>query len=251
MLKKMKPVVCVACMIAIVGAGGIGYVLYSAQQQMDKSAEAIAKLEQEVVSANEKADQAVTKAEDTKKKLKKADDQITDLQKENKELEKVAKEAVAGATEISTPTPEPTIVATVTPDRGITVEGDEFSDGYCYRHDHTGTFQTAPGSGWDLTMRIQPADAGTTGQDTTNLYTIQIEDRIPGAHGINLWSGLGGFADDHCTLNITEMTHYIDTGSALETVQTGETGVIRHDGDNKYWDNHSESMTVGPFIWSS
>ena len=245
MSKKMKLAIAVTCMAVVGCCGGVGYVMYNTQQNMDESTEVIARLE-------EKLDEAADKAEKTEKELKKANIKIGDLKEQNKELEIAVDEASESIETLipeATSTSEPTAAAA--PDRAITVEGDEFSDGYCYRHDHTGTFQTAPGSGWDLTMRIQPADAGTTGQDTTNLYTVQIEDRMPGAHGINLWGGLGSFADDHCTLNITEMTHYIDTGSALETVQTGETGVIRHDGDDKYWDNYSESMTVGPFTWSS
>lgn len=240
----MKLIVGVTCMAVV------GYVLHNVQQQMDESVEVIAQLEQEVVSANEKADQAVERNKATQKRLKKADAQIENLKREKEEIIEAGNITAGPETiETPTPTPEPTIVAA--PDRAITVEGDEFSDGYCYRHDHIGIFQTAPGSSWDLIMRIQPADAGTTGQDTTNLYTIQIEDRVPGAYGINLWGGLGSFADDHCTLNITDMMHYIDAGSTLEIVQTGETGVIRHDGDDKYWDDHSESLTIRPFIWSN
>ena len=239
----------------VVGCGcGVGYVLYNAQQQMNESAKVIARLEQEVLSANETADQAIAKAEDAKKKLTKADDKITDLQRENKKLEQAVIETIAQPkiTETPTATPDPTVIATEVPDHAMIVGGDEFSDGYCYRHEHTGSFQTAPGATGDLTMMIQPADAGTTGMDTTNIYTIRIEDRSPGAHGQNLWGGIGSFAEDHCTLNITEMTHYISTGSgSLETVQTGETGVIRHDGDDKYWDDHSENITFGPFIRSS
>lgn len=114
MSKKVKLVVITVCCLAVIGFC-VDLAHYVFSRYVQETNDTIAKLEQEVVSANEKADQAVTKAEDTKKKLKEADAQIADLQKENKELEKVAKEAVTGATEIATPTPKTTIVATEAP----------------------------------------------------------------------------------------------------------------------------------------
>lgn len=121
MSKKVKLVVITVCCLAVIGFC-VDLAHYAFERYMQETNDTIAKLEQEVVSANEKADQAVTKAEDTKKKLKEADAQIADLQKENKELEETATEigSKPEITETSTAIPEPTIVATETPQPTIT-----------------------------------------------------------------------------------------------------------------------------------
>lgn len=116
MSKKVKLVVITVCCLAVIGFC-VDLVHYVFSRYVQETNDTIAKLEQEVVSANEKADQAVTKAEDTKKKLKEADAQIADLQKENKELEEVATEVRVASEITETPmaTPEPTSVVTETP----------------------------------------------------------------------------------------------------------------------------------------
>ena len=116
MSKKMKFIVGVICMAVVGCIGGVGYVLYNVQQQMNESLEVIAQLEQEVISANENADQAVEKAKAAKKRLKKADSQIEHLKKEKEEIIEAHNiEAESEATETPMPTPEPTTVATEVP----------------------------------------------------------------------------------------------------------------------------------------
>ena len=130
MSKKMKFAVGVICVVAVGGTGGVGYLLYNMQQQMNESVKVIAQLEQDITLANDKANQAATRAKDVKKKLKKANAQIEGLQEKNRELEEAAVEII----EMPTVMPEPIVGVTETPQEtlGITQPGNEFSDGKCY-----------------------------------------------------------------------------------------------------------------------
>lgn len=123
MSKKIKFAVGVICVVAVGGTGGVGYLLYNMQQQMNESVKVIAQLEQDITLANEKANQAATRAKDVKKKLKKANAQIEGLQEKNRELEEVAVEV----TETPTAMPEPTVIATPIP-QGITSITQEQAD---------------------------------------------------------------------------------------------------------------------------
>ena len=107
MSKKTKLVATVVIVLIVVGFG-IYFTVYSIRRYQNETNETIAKLEQEIALANEKAEQVATKAEDTKKKLKQANTQIEGLQEKNKELE----EAAAEATETPTVIPETTVAVT-------------------------------------------------------------------------------------------------------------------------------------------
>lgn len=112
MSKKMKLAIAVTCMAVVGCCGGVGYVMYNTQQNMDESTEVIARLE-------EKLDEAADKAEKTEKELKKANKKIGDLQEKNEALE-IAVDEASEPIETPTPTPEPAVAATEAPDPTIT-----------------------------------------------------------------------------------------------------------------------------------
>jgi hypothetical protein len=233
MKKKGFIAVIVVCVV-IIGCctGGLSlYLLHSNQKQKEESAETIARLEENIEKANQKADDAALeakkakeKSEDSKKKVKEYKEKLEQLETNEEEVS-----ATPIPTEVPTSTPEPipeeTIGVTTIPGTNI-----EIGIAECAR-DHAGVFSCDSG----YLMNILYGD----NYDDDMYFSCQ--DTVPGAHGYNKVEGYGKWENDVFTYTGTRYSNDEAVGSCNGTV-THVPGT-----NNLQWTDSMGGTNIGPF----
>lgn len=246
MAKREKIMAGITCMILAGFIGGVGFVLYSTQNNMGHNLDKIAQLEEDLSESNQRAEKAEEENEKLEAKIEKlntrlskakvnyekCNDRLIDARAEIEILKNGSSESSSSSVETAT-TPEPTPVCVTTPESQETILPNDICD-----FDYTGTYSDGV-----KTVTISHADPGNTGMDASQTYIIKIKDNTPGAHGMQMIDVTGSIYLDGCSLICNGRMSY-DSGGGFQDIGQAS-GVISHKGDQIYY--YSDGVDNGPY----